>query len=158
MNRQSTHTSLAALLVMVTCSAFALGQSSTAAMDKSVDDLLGDHVKFQQLMTTLQQDVAAHDASGVAILIHYPIGVTIQGKKILLKIPQDFIQNYDSIITPKIAEVIRNQRYEDLLVNYRGAMFGRGELWIAAICRDKSCKQSDLKIDTIQSTDNLNKK
>jgi hypothetical protein len=31
-------------------------------------------------------------------------------------------------------------------------MFGTGEIWIAGICKDKECKQSDIKIKTIQNT------
>ena len=35
-------------------------------------------------------------------------------------------------------------------------MIGDGEVWITGFCRDKSCKQSDIKIGTIQDTKNLN--
>jgi hypothetical protein len=158
MNRHRTRTSLLATLLLTMCTAFALGQKSAAATDKSIDDLLGDHVKFQHLMTTLQQDVTTHDAAGVATLLRYPFASTINGKEVTMKIPSDFISNYDSIVTPSVAEVIKNQRYEDLFVNFKGVMFGKGELWIAAICRDKSCGASDMRIITIQSTDNLGKK
>jgi hypothetical protein len=34
-------------------------------------------------------------------------------------------------------------------------MIGDGEVWITGFCRDKSCKQSDIKIGTIQDTKNL---
>jgi hypothetical protein len=158
MNRHRTRTSLLALVLLTLCPAFVLGQKTTTATDQSIDTLLGDHVKFQHLMTALQQDVAAHDAAAVAILVHYPFTATIDGKDVTLQIPMDFTHNYDNIITPAIAEVIKNQRYEDLFVNYKGVMFGSGELWIGAICRDKSCAQSDLKVITIQGADGKKKK
>jgi hypothetical protein len=158
MNRQRASTTIFLTLLLTATTAFAFGQKSVADTDKSIDNLLGDHVKFQHLMTTLQQDVAAHDAAAVATLIRYPFAATINGKDVTLQIPMDFTQNYDSIITPAIAETIKNQRYEDLFVNYKGVMFGNGELWIAAICRDKSCVQSDLKVITIQSADGKKKK
>jgi hypothetical protein len=159
MNRlRRTRNSLLVTLLLTTCIACALGQKSTAATDKSIDDLLGDHIKFQHLMTTLQQDVTTRDAAGVATLLRYPFNSTINGKEVSMKIPSDFIQNYDSIVTPSLAEVIKKQRYEDLFVNFKGVMFGNGELWIAAICRDKSCGASDMRVITIQSPDNLGKK
>ncbi len=34
-------------------------------------------------------------------------------------------------------------------------MIGDGEVWITGFCRDKSCRQSDIKIGTIQDTKNL---
>jgi hypothetical protein len=158
MNPQRTRTSLLATLLLTACTAFAVGQKTAEATDKSIDTLLGDHTKFHAFMTTVQQDVATHNAADLATLLRYPFKSTIKGKEVSIKIPTDFIQNYDNIITPAVAETIKNQRYEDLFVNYQGVMFGNGELWIAAICRDKSCAQSDLRIITIQSSDNLGKK
>lgn len=114
--------------------------------------MLGDHAKFQQVMVTLQQSVAKHDPAAVASLIAYPLRATLHGRKTLIRTPQAFVKNYDGIVTPAIAAVIQRQKYEDLFVNAQGAMFGSGEVWITGICRDKACKQNDIKIQTIQST------
>ena len=74
------------------------------------------------------------------------------GKAPYLNNPKSFIKNYDNIITPDIAAVIENQKYEALFVNYQGAMFGEGEVWITGKCVDNTCKHPDVKIGTIQST------
>jgi hypothetical protein len=34
-------------------------------------------------------------------------------------------------------------------------MLGDGEVWITSFCLDKNCKNSDIKIGTIQDTKNL---
>ena len=104
-------------------------------------------------MTTLQQAVKTHDAQTVAGLVSYPIDINPRTKKTLhIATPEAFIAQYDSIITPHIAEVITKQKYDALFVNYQGAMFGNGELWIAGICRDKACTHTDIRINAIQNT------
>ncbi|HEY6413225.1 MAG TPA: hypothetical protein VIX42_06040 [Edaphobacter sp.] len=123
-------------------------------VDKSIDAMLGDnaHPQVHQLVTDLQQAVARHDPAAVAALVHYPIRVKLHGKPTDLNTPKAFIKNYDNIITPDIAAVIGKQRYEDLFVNYQGAMFGEGEVWITGFCTDNTCKHPDIKVGTIQST------
>ena len=149
-------TRLASLIVLTSIlAAPVLAQKTRADVDKSIDTMLGDHTKVQRLVTDLQQAVARHDAPAVAALVHYPIKINPGTKQpLLIRTPQAFIARYDRIITPAIAAVIQRQKYEDLFVNYKGAMFGNGEVWITGICIDKACKLSDIKIGTIQSTKN----
>ena len=129
--------------------------SATAALDKSIDLSVGDHVKVQQILTQLQQAVAKHNAPAVAALVHYPIKVNPGKKPFTIKNEKAFIKDYDRIITADIQDAILKQKYENLFVNSEGAMIGDGEVWITGFCRDKSCKQSDIKIGTIQDTKNL---
>ena len=130
-------------------------QATPTALDKSIDLSVGDHVKVHQILTQLQQAVAQHNAAGVAVLVHYPIKVNPGKKPFTIKNEKEFIKDYDRIITHDIADAIFKQKYETLFVNSQGAMIGDGEVWITGFCRDKSCKQSDIKIGTIQDTKNL---
>src|SRR5271168_366497 len=125
------------------------------ALDKSIDLSVGDHVKVQQLLTQLQQAVAKHNPAAVADLVHYPIKVNPGKKPFVVKNEKAFIKDYDRIITHDIQDAILKQKYENLFVNSQGAMIGDGEVWITSFCRDKSCKQSDIKVGTIQDTRNL---
>ena len=152
------HTQLASLILIAGVllpPTFAAAQTSPTALDKSIDLSVGDHVKVQQLLTTLQQAVAKHDAAAVAALVHYPIRVNPGKKPFTVKNEKAFIKDYDGIITQDIAAAIFKQKYENLFVNSQGAMIGDGEVWITGFCRDKSCKQSDIKIGNIQDTKNL---
>ena len=130
-------------------------QNNLADLNKSIDLSVGDHVKVQQLLTNLQQSVASHNAAAVAALVHYPIKVNPGKKPFTVKNEKAFIKDYDGIITHDIQDAILKQKYENLFVNSQGAMIGDGEVWITGFCRDKSCKQSDIKIGTIQDTKNL---
>ena len=129
--------------------------SNITALDKSIDLSVGDHVKVHQLLTQLQAAVAKHDAPAVAALVHYPIKVNPGKKPFVVKNEKAFVKHYDDIITHDIQDAIFKQKYENLFVNSQGAMIGDGEVWITGFCRDKSCKQSDIKIGTIQDTKNL---
>jgi alpha-beta hydrolase superfamily lysophospholipase len=133
-------------------------QASPADLNKSVDMLIGDHVKVQQILTDLQRSVASHNAAGVAALIHYPIKVNPGSRPITIKNPKEFIKDYDRIITLDITEAILKQKYDALFVNSQGAMLGEGEVWITSFCLDKGCAKSDIKIGTIQSVANLTNK
>ena len=130
-------------------------QPNLADLNKSIDLSVGDHVKVEQLLTQLQQAVAKHNAPAVASLVHYPIKVNPGKKPFTVKNEKAFIKDYDDIITHDIQDAILKQKYENLFVNSQGAMIGDGEVWITGFCRDKSCKQSDIKIGTIQDTKNL---
>jgi len=130
-------------------------QTNLADLNKSIDLSVGDHVKVQQLLTQLQQAVAKHNAPAVASLVHYPIKVNPGKKPFVVKNEKAFIKDYDRIITHDIQDAILKQKYENLFVNSQGAMIGDGEVWITGFCRDKTCKQSDIKIGTIQDTKNL---
>jgi hypothetical protein len=130
-------------------------QTSLTALDKSIDLSVGDHIKVHAILTRLQQAVASHNAAAVAVLVHYPIKVNPGKKPFIIKNEKAFIKDYDGIITHDIQDVILKQKYEDLFVNSQGAMIGDGEVWITGFCLDKSCKQSDIKIGTIQDTKNL---
>jgi hypothetical protein len=130
-------------------------QNNLADLNKSIDLSVGDHVKVQQLLTNLQQSVASHNAAAVASLVHYPIKVNPGKKPFTIKNEKAFVKDYDGIITHDIQDAILKQKYETLFVNSEGAMIGDGEVWITGFCRDKTCKQSDIKIGTIQDTKNL---
>ena len=133
----------------------AIAQTPTAELDKSIDLSVGSHAKVQQLLFNLQQAVAKHNPAAVAALVHYPIKVNPGKRPITIKSPKAFIKDYDAIITHDIQDAIFKQKYENLFVNSQGAMIGDGEVWITGICRDKSCRQTDIKIGTIQDTKNL---
>jgi hypothetical protein len=146
---------IAGALLPPTPTAAQTNPNTLIALDKSIDLSVGEHVKVRQLLTQLQQAVAKHNAPAVAALVHYPIKVNPGKKPFVVKNEKAFIKDYDGIITADIAAAIFKQKYENLFVNSQGAMIGDGEVWITGFCRDKSCKQSDIKIGTIQDTRNL---
>lgn len=132
------------------------GVASAEAGDKAIDDaidtLLGDHAKYRTVIDAYQKAVAEGDKEAVAALIDYPFSTTIEGKRTSLKNAAGFVSNYDKIVTPAIAGVIKAQKYSELMVNGKGVMFGSGETWINGICKKGSadCSEFEVKVVAIQ--------
>lgn len=131
-------------------SAAATDPAGDKATDDAIDNALGDHVRYRDVIDRFQKAVADKDAKAVAALVHYPFGATIDGKSVVIKDPAGFVAHYDKIVTSPIADAIVKQKYADLFVNYKGVMFGSGQAWLNAICKDNACKAFDVKVVTIQ--------
>ena len=139
------------LAVAATCLA-SRTQAQEGGTSASIERLLGDSAEYRRVFEELQRAVTAHDAACVAALVHYPITVAIGKSRRVIKSSARFIAKYDSIMTPAIADTIRQAKYDALFVNYQGVMLGRGEVWIRGACRDKACKVAPVRVYTIQST------
>jgi hypothetical protein len=115
-----------------------------------IDNLLGNHALYETTINAFQQAVAAGTKEDVAAFVRYPIMVAISGRKTAIRSADDFIKNYDAIMTTAITDAIKAQKYEDLFVNDQGVMFGRGQAWVDGICLDRKCKTSVVKVITLQ--------
>lgn len=120
------------------------------AVNKSIDDVLGDHSKYEPVIHAFQQAVASGDKQGVAALVDYPISVNIDGKATSIKDAASFVADYDKFMSPAMTKAISGQKYADLFVNDKGVMFGNGEAWINGVCGDDACKQMDVKVVALQ--------
>lgn len=122
---------------------------------ESIQEVLGDSAQYRKVITAFQAAVRTHDPGAVAALVRYPITVTVIGKgRRTIRDSAAFVGAYDRIITPAIAAAVQGEKYDALMVNYQGVMLGNGEVWINGTCRDASCSASDVKVITIQPTDN----
>lgn len=129
----------------------AAAPAADKAVDDAIDNALGDHARYRAVFDELQRAVAAKDAAAVAALVDYPLQTTVDGKKARIKDAAAFVAQYDKIVTPAIADAIVEQKYSELFVNYKGVMFGSGQVWLNGICKDNACKQAEVKVVAIQS-------
>jgi len=123
-----------------------------SAVNQAIDEALGDHVRYEAVIRQLQQAVAANDAAAVAALVDYPFATVRDGQPLKIADAEAFVRDYDRIMTPPIAEAIKRQRYSELMVNYKGVMFGNGEAWVNGICRDDACKNVDVRVVALLPT------
>lgn len=138
----------------VAASAAAVGPDEAAddptAVNQAIDDTLGDHARYQAVILRFQKAVADKDAATVASLVDYPFTATIDGQRIKVADSQEFVRQYGKIVTPAIADAITRQKYSQLMVNYKGVMFGSGEAWVNGICKDNACREFDVRVVAIQ--------
>ena len=136
-----------ALLLLAPTAAFA---GTTEAVDQAITDNLGDPAGFHEAFEAIQQAVADDDAAALADWVQFPINVKMGNKAVTLKDAGAFVDAYPDLFTDNIKDAITGQNYEDLFVNYQGAMFGDGQLWISGICKTDACETVDVRIITIQ--------
>jgi hypothetical protein len=72
------------------------------------------------------------------------------GKPLKIADAAEFVREYDRIVTPDIARAITTQKYSQLMVNYKGVMFGNGEAWVNGICVDDACKDFNVRVVALQ--------
>jgi hypothetical protein len=94
--------------------------------------------------------VEAGDAATVASLAKYPLRVATNGEEYEIDNERTFIDNYDTIITPAIKDVIVSQDFALLFVNQDGVMYDDGDVWISPICIDDQCNRYRWLITAIQ--------
>ena len=121
-----------------------------AEVDARIDQVLGDHSAYRSVLERLQVAVKADDRPAVAALMRYPFEVRLADRKRRIDNAQDFVAQYQQILTPAIAQVITAQRYGALQVNQNGVMLGSGQVWINGVCNDAACKDVDVKVVALQ--------
>ena len=122
------------------------------AVNQAIDEVLGDPVRYEAVIRQLQRAVAANDTAAVAALVNYPFVTVRDGESLRVADAEAFVREYDRIMTPPIAEAIKRQKYSQLMVNYKGVMFGNGEAWVNGICKDDACKDVDVRVVALQPT------
>jgi hypothetical protein len=81
------------------CAAAALAFAEDNATNGAIDQAFGDRAKYEAVILSLQKAVAAHDVTAVADLVRYPISVSINGRKTMIRNAKAFIANYSAIMT-----------------------------------------------------------
>lgn len=137
-----------ALSLLIATSAFA---QSAEAVNTVLDTIFGEHEKFETAFAALQDAVTADDAETVAALAAYPLVVKVGARREIAN-EADFVAAYESIMTPEIVSAVTAQTYDALFANDQGIMFGNGQVWMSGVCEDDGCDVWNVRIITIQST------
>lgn len=149
---------LAALGLTFALSAFPAIAQTDADTDAAIDSALGDHTLYRTAFDAIQKAAADGDKAGFAKWVEYPLGVKIDGKDVTIEDAATFEKDYDLILTDEIKTAIAVQKWQDLFANYKGVMFGNGQVWLNGICKDDKCAAFDVKVVTIQSTADITPK
>lgn len=87
----------------------------------------------RDFISRLQELVAKHDRAGLVALVRFPFTnyVTPGKPRRIYKTQAEFLKDFDRIFTNKVLSAVREAKYEDIFVNYQGAMFGNGTIWFS---------------------------
>lgn len=87
--------------------------------------------EFEAFFTNLQKLVADGDTT-VAEFVSYPINVNLNGKKTEIKSKDEFIKQYDQILTQQVKDGVAKQVVGETFVNAEGVSVGEGVMWLNA--------------------------
>ncbi|NKL06832.1 hypothetical protein [Rhizobium leguminosarum] len=143
----------AALLLL---GAILLGGSSALAQSDTdiynhIEELHGDAAGFDRPLRQLVKAMRSGDAETVAGLAEYPLTVKANGESYDVESAEDFIDNFDDLVTPETRRAVGRQQFEDLFVNSDGVMLAGGAVWMGAICEDNACEASHWAIIAINN-------
>jgi hypothetical protein len=116
-----------------------------------IEQLLGDPAQFQAAFDAVTAAVADDDPQEVARWVAYPMTLSYNDEELTIEDANDFVDNYEDLVTEDVYDAVRDQNYADLFVNSDGVMFGDGQMWMTYVCRDETCSKSDVRIISIHS-------
>jgi hypothetical protein len=115
-------------------------------VDARLDLLFGEHDPYRDFFRELQAAVAANARERVAALVNYPLKTHIHGHVVHLRNPQQFIAQYEVLLSAKTQDVLAHQSFNSLFANSQGVMVGNGQIWFSGVCKDDLCKTHTIKI------------
>lgn len=120
-----------------------------------IESILGGNVDdYRAAFLALQKAVAAGDKDAVSQMVLYPLEGAVDGKRTIRDADQ-FVQEYDRIVTPAVSNAIARQKFADLMVNKNGLMFGNGQVWLTGVCEDDACEKQSIMVTALQDTSDL---
>ncbi|RUM08424.1 hypothetical protein [Rhizobium chutanense] len=116
-----------------------------------IEELHGDAAGFDRPLRQLVQAMRSGDAEAIAGLAEYPLTVKANGETYDVENAEDFVDNFDDLVTPQTRRAVGHQQYGDLFVNSDGVMLAGGAVWMGAVCEDDACEASHWAITAINN-------
>jgi hypothetical protein len=89
--------------------------------------------EFEKSFNTIKFLVKNNEKSKVASYVSYPLRVNKKDKTMKIHSKEDFIKNYNTIITENVKKALLDQDVAKTFVNYQGVMVGSGEIWFTHV-------------------------
>jgi hypothetical protein len=108
-------------------------KAETTDVERRLRTVAGlDPEVVRQTLTELQAAVRSRDAASFAGHVVFPQVVLLDGQRTIVETAEEFSHNFGEIVNTPLRRVILRQRFADLFVNWRGCMFGSGEIWLGS--------------------------
>ncbi len=116
-----------------------------------IEQLQGDAAGFDRPLKALVEAMRGGDAETIAGLADYPLTMQANGETYDVQDEQEFIDNFDDLVTDQTRRAVGRQQYRDLFVNSDGVMLAGGKVWMSAVCDDDACESSHWAITAINN-------
>ena len=128
---------------------------SVAPFASASNDVGVDGIRTSELapfLARLQAAVTARDVAGTAALIEFPLQVNTGPGKVRRIDAAALPGAWDSVFMPPVKAALAAQQASELFRNGQGAMIGNGQLWLGAVCADRRCTSSRLRLVSVSPT------
>ena len=149
------------ILVAVLLAQMSVASVNAEITDQDLVDLLGESVAYREVYDQVKSTIANDDREGFAALVHYPFSVLRQKgcckSEVVDTIENstEFVEKFDEIVTPDVVKAIREQEFDDMILNCEGFAFPHGAVWIVGYCTSEDeadpCAETVVGIKTINS-------
>ena len=115
--------------------------------NKSLNEYFKGDLDYEAFFLNLKSSLLSGDKQQVASLNLYPIRVNYPNGSVYYDTTEQFIENYDSIVTPEMLARVKEQQFKNLFYNYNGLNIGFGDIWFSGICTDGDlCKERKINV------------
>lgn len=139
------------LLVVGLGAAMLPAAADEAQVDAAIDAGRGSAGSFRTAFAVLQEAVSRADAPTIASLANYPLPVTVDGRRSVLRGEAEFVSRYETVMTEALARIILDQDYGQLRLDGEIVVFGADALRMRPYCTDRSCAASYWLITAIRT-------
>lgn len=102
----------------------------------------------REFLARFQSAVRDGDRQAVARLLRFPVLAAV-GTDLRSMDAQEFLSNYDRILTPDVVEAALEAEFEDLIINSHGVGLPLGVVWFSGQCSDPECDEYTIRVITI---------
>ncbi|WP_377289572.1 hypothetical protein [Rhizobium sp. SG2393] len=120
-------------------------------VEARIEAMHGNTDGFWETFDGLRESAKGHDAQSIAAFAEYPLTVNANGETYDIQNANDFVENFDTIVTQDTLDAITGVDVGDLLVNGDGVAIGDGTVWLAAICDNSTCSATHWAITAINN-------
>ena len=133
-----------ALLLSATLTFFpmtAAAQSDEEVYNR-IESLHGNAGDLSEPLLSLVEAMGNDDAPTIAGLAEYPLRVAANGESYEIQNADDFIENFDTLVTQDTRDAVAGQSFAQLFVNSDGVMLADGAVWMSNVCENSDCSSS----------------
>lgn len=138
------------LALGITAHAPAAAQTRAEVIER-IEMLHGEAEAFVHAFEIVTNGFRDGAIDAIVLFADYPLTVEANGELYDIFTPQDLMDNFDRLLMPETQTGIARQEFSKLFVNSDGVMFLDGALWMALVCLDDACTESDWSIIAINN-------
>lgn len=142
-----------ALLLSATLAFFPIAAPAQSDEDvyNRIESLHGNAGDLSEPLLSLVEAMGNDDAATIAGLAEYPLRVAANGESYEIQSADDFIENFDTLVTQDRRDAVAGQTFGQLFVNSDGVMLADGAVWMSNVCDNGDCSSSHWAVISINN-------